>query len=194
LETKPRKAWLLLGAKKKSLPTKLTEGGLSITVPEAGPDSISSTIVAQFTRPLDISPVFITQQHDGSVTLAAVEARLHGDTIRYEEGGARNTIGYWTNPEDWVDWKFKVRAPVKFDIIAEIAAPASGSFDISIGGQSIHCAAPQTASYSDFKSVDLGVAEISVSGLVTLAVQPVKNGWQPMNLKSIELKPVAATP
>ncbi|HUD83272.1 MAG TPA: alpha-L-fucosidase [Candidatus Saccharimonadales bacterium] len=194
LETKPKKVWLLLDAKKKSLRTRRTEDGLRITVPKAGPDSISTTIVAQFTRPLDISPVFITQQRDGSVTLAAVEARLHGETIRNEEGGGQNHLGYWTNPEDWVDWQFKVRAPVKFDITAQIAALASGSFDISIGGQSIHCAAPQTASYSDFKSVDLGVAEISAPGLVTLAVHPVKNGWQPMNLQSIELKPVTATP
>jgi hypothetical protein len=87
-----------------------------------------------------------------------------------------------------------VRAPGKFDIIAQVAAPASGSFDISIGGQSIHCAAPQTASYSDYKSLDLGVAEISASGTATLAVHPVKSGWQPINLRSIELKPVAATP
>jgi len=194
LETKPKKVWLLLDAKKKSLRARRTEDGLRITVPKAGPDSISTTIVAQFTRPLDISPVFITQQRDGSVTLAAIEARLHGETIRNEESGDQNHLGFWTNREDWVDWQFKVRAPGKFDITAQIAALASGSFDISIGGQSIHCAAPQTASYSDFKSVDLGVAEISAPGLVTLAVHPVKNGWQPMNLQSIELKPVTATP
>jgi alpha-L-fucosidase len=193
LETKPRKAWLLSGAKKKSLRTRLTEDGLTIAVPSAGPDPISSTIVAQFNRALNISPVFISQQHDGSVTLPAVEAQLHGDTIQCE-GAEQKNIGYWTNPEDWVDWEFKVRAPGKFDIIAQVAAPASGSFDISIGGQSIHCAAPQTASYSDYKSLDLGVAEISASGTATLAVHPVKSGWQPINLRSIELKPVAATP
>jgi alpha-L-fucosidase len=193
LETKPRKAWLLSGAKKKSLRTRLTEDGLTIAVPSAGPDPISSTIVAQFNRALNISPVFISQQHDGSVTLPAVEAQLHGDTIQCE-GAEQKNIGYWTNPEDWVDWEFKVRAPGKFDIIAQVAAPASGSFDISIGGQSIHCAAPQTASYADYKSLDLGVAEISASGTATLAVHPVKSGWQPINLRSIELKPVAATP
>jgi alpha-L-fucosidase len=193
LETKPKKVWLLQDAKKKSLRTRLIEDGLGITLPNAGPDLISSTIVAQFTQPLNISPMFITQQHDGSLTLAAVEARLHGDSIRYEEGVKHNNIGYWTNPDDWVDWEFKVRAPARFHVIAEIAAPAGGSFDISIGGRSLHCDAPQTASYADYKSVDLGVAEISDQGLVTLALHPVKNGWQPINLKSIELKSVAST-
>ncbi len=194
LETKPKKVWLLRDAKKKSLRAKLTEDGLRITVPKTGPESISTTIVAQFTRPLEISPVFITQAHDRSITLAALDARLHGETIRREEGGPRNNIGYWTNPEDWVDWEFKVGAGGKFDIVAEIAAPASGSFDITVGGQSVHCAAPQTAGYADYKSADLGTTEISGPGLVTLAIHPVKNGWQPMNLKSIELKPVSATP
>jgi hypothetical protein len=51
-----------------------------------------------------------------------------------------------------------------------------GSFDIFLGGQTVHCAAPRTASYTDYKLVDLGVAEILSPGLVTLAVRPVKNG------------------
>jgi hypothetical protein len=38
------------------------------------------------------------------------------------------------------------------------------------------------------------VAEISRPGLVKLAVRPIKTGWQPINLKSIDLKPVVATP
>ena len=42
-----------------------------------------------------------------------------------------------------------------------------------------------------FESVDLGVVEIPSVGNVMLAVHPVKAGWQPMNLKSIQLTPVA---
>jgi alpha-L-fucosidase len=56
LKTAPRKVWLLSDAKKKSLPVTLTDGGLSITVPNVAPDAISSTIAARFTAPLDIAP------------------------------------------------------------------------------------------------------------------------------------------
>ena len=56
LKTKPGKVWLLANAKKKSLQSKVGEGGLSITIPKTAPDAISSTIVAQFKKPLEISP------------------------------------------------------------------------------------------------------------------------------------------
>ena len=55
LKTKPGKIWLLAGAKKKSLASKAGENGLSITIPKAAPDAISSTIVAQFRMPLVIA-------------------------------------------------------------------------------------------------------------------------------------------
>jgi hypothetical protein len=73
-----------------------------------------------------------------------------------------------------------------------IAAPASGSFDVSLGEHSIRSAAPLTASYLDFKPVTLGVVDIASAGMTTLAVRPVADGWQPMNLKSIVLTPVTA--
>jgi alpha-L-fucosidase len=56
LNTKPRKVWLLSDAKKKRLRAKLSGDGLRITVPNSAPDPVSSTIVAQFTKPLHVSP------------------------------------------------------------------------------------------------------------------------------------------
>lgn len=191
LKTKPRKIWLLSDQKKNSLSTRVTDDGLVITCPRSSPDAISTTIVAQFKKPLEITPVFISQKSDGSVTLPASEARLHGATLRYEHDGALDDIGYWTDPGDWADWEFKARTPGKFAVSAQIAATATGSFDVSVAGQSLHGTAPNTGSYNAFKSVDLGVADIAATGMLTLAIQPVKNGWQPINLKSIHLTPMA---
>jgi alpha-L-fucosidase len=55
LKAQPRKVWLLADRKKKALVTRMSEAGLNITVPGSAPDAISSTIVAQFARPLDLS-------------------------------------------------------------------------------------------------------------------------------------------
>jgi hypothetical protein len=63
---------------------------------------------------------------------------------------------------------------------------------VSVGGQVVHGTAPLTGDYTKFQSVDLGTLEISNAGKATLAVHPVKDSWQPMNLKSITLKPVAS--
>ena len=53
-------------------------------------------------------------------------------------------------------------------------------------------AAAATGDYGKFKVVKLGVLKIAAPGKVTIAVRPVKDGWHPVNLKAIRLKPVAA--
>jgi hypothetical protein len=143
---------------------------------------------------LRVEPVMTTQRRDGSITLPAFEARLHGKTLRYEQGGPLDDIGYWTDPADWAEWEFKARTPGKFEVTALIAAPASGSFDLSVGGTTLRCASPVTASYFDFKPATLGVIEIPAASTSTLAVRPVSDAWQPMNLKSIKLKLITSSP
>lgn len=101
-------------------------------------------------------------------------------------------IGYWTDPKDWVDWEFKVKTPGKFEITAIIAAPASGMFGLSVAGKTLRCAAPMPTSYFDFQPVKPRVVEIPAAGKAKFAVRRVADKGQPMNLKSIQLKPVAS--
>jgi len=165
-----------------------------IHVPKTAPGAISSTIVLRIKEPLHVEPSGLVQRRDGSVALPAVEAQLHGTTFRYESGGPLDDIGYWTDVKDWADWQFKVKTPGKFEVSAIIAAPAGSSFDLAVGENKLRCVAPVTASYVDFKPVNLGVVEIASTGTVTLAVHPVADVWQPINLKSIQLTPVAMNP
>jgi alpha-L-fucosidase len=185
-------AWLLAG--EKSLRVETTEDGVIIHLPKTAPSAISSTIALRIKEPLHVEPFGLVQRRDGSVALPAVEAQLHGTAFRYESGGPLDDIGYWTDAKDWADWQFKVKTPGKFEVSAVIAAPASGSFDLAVGDRKLRCASPVTASFMDFKPVKLGVIEIPTTGMVTLAVRPVQDGWQAMNLKSIQLTPVAANP
>jgi len=178
----------------KTLAAENREDGVAISVPATAPDKISSTIVLQITGAPEIVALPILQQADGSITLPASEAQLHGSTFKYESGGPLDDIGFWTDAKDWADWEFKVKTPGKFEVIAVIAAPASGSFDLVVGDSKLRCASPVTASYLDFQPAKLGVIEIPASGVVTLAVRPAQDAWQPMNLKSIQLKPVATNP
>ncbi len=191
LRNKVEKAWVLTDVNKSPLVTNQKEEGVIVSLPGTPSDTISSTVVVQVTGPLRVEEVPITQRHDGSITLPAAEARLHGNTFRYESGGPLDDIGYWTDPADWADWEFKVHTSGKFTVSAIIAAPVSGSFDIVAGKQSIRCASPVTANYVDFQPVTLGVLEIPTPGQATLAVRPVREGWQPMNVKSIKLTPAS---
>ena len=184
--------WLL--AREKSLRAETTEDGLVIHTPPKAPDAISTTIAVRIKEPLRLEPFSLAQRPDGSLALAAVDAQLHGTEFRYESGGILDDIGYWTDARDWADWDCKIRAPGKFEISAVIAAPVSGSFDIVVGKNKLRCAAPVTASYVDFKTVTLGVLEIPATGRFTLAMHPVADAWQPMNLKSIRIKPIPTDP
>jgi len=173
----------------KTLRTSNTDDGVIIFVPSQAPDRISSTIVLKISGAPRVEPASIRQQDDGTVVLPAIDASLHGTAFQYESGGPLDDIGYWTNPGDWADWEIKVAKPGSFEVSAVMAAPASSPFDISIGSQTLHCHGPVTGNYVTFQTVDLGRIEIPSAGKTTLAVRPVKDGWQPMNLRSITLKP-----
>jgi alpha-L-fucosidase len=183
-------AYLLADPKKTSLAINNGPDGMIISLPPAAPDTNSSTIVVQFKGEPEVEIMPILQAQDGSLQLPASAAGLHGNTLKFETGGGHDNIGYWTDPGDWADWDIKATKPGRFVVTASIAAQASGSFDVSMGGKTLHCTAPVTGNYTTFQTVSLGVIEVASAGKVTLAVHPVADGWQPMNLKAIQLKPV----
>lgn len=193
LENKISKAYLLQGnflGWHKQLATTNTPDGVMLSVPASAPDKISTTIVFQFPGKPEIVATPILQDRDGSIRLPAGEARLHGSTIQYEVGDGHDNLGYWTNPDDWADWEFKVEQPGRFTVSAVVAAPAPASFTVSVTGQSLHGTAPVTENYLTFRSVKLGDVDISSAENVTLAIHAIKDGWQPINFKSIKLVPV----
>ena len=187
LKNPVREAYLLAG--KQTLRARASEAGVVVTVPAAVPDPISSTLVVKIQGAPDVEPVLLGQASDGSITLPAVEATLHGRTFRYESGANRDNIGFWTDAQDWVEWPFKVNRPGRFSVRAEIAALGAGALKVTVGSQTLDATAPVTGDYGKFVRTDLGVAEIPTAGAVTLAVRPVPGAWQPINLKSVILTP-----
>ena len=189
LQNKVKTAYLLADSSHR-LKTKASPEGVTISLPGDAPDKISSTVVLKIKGAPKVVTVPIDQNADGSVALPAKLAALHGSQIQYESGDTHNNIGYWFSPDDWVDWDFKLRHPGKFSIVAEIAAPAAAQFDVSVAGQTFHGTAPVTGNYSAYQAVSLGTVDISNTTTVNAAFHPVKDGWQPVNLKSVTLTPV----
>ena len=171
----------------KKLKFNRTADGIEVDVPAAAPDPISSTVVLKIKGPPEVAAAQIHQDPDGSVRLAASDADLQG-ALQYEVGGGKDNIGFWTNPADTASWTFTVDRPGKYSVTADIAAEASGKFEVIIGEQKIPGTAPLTGDYTRFKRTELA-GTLELAGAVTLTVKPVADGWQPMNLKSIELKP-----
>jgi alpha-L-fucosidase len=182
-------AHLLADADRKALRTEAGEAGVTITVPAAAPDAISSTVVLRVRGPVEVETPVLGQAADGTVLLPAVEAACHGGTVRYESGGERNNIGWWTDPGDWVEWTFKVTKSGRFEAVAEVAALGSGTFEVAAGSSKLTAKAPVTGNYGKFVELRLGTIEIPQAGKVSLSVKPVREGWQPVNLRSIRLRP-----
>jgi alpha-L-fucosidase len=189
LKNKVATAYLLADSNKKPLRTEAINEGIVVNVPAPAPDPICSVVVLQVKGSLEIEPPLLTQAADGSLALPAAEALLHGEMIQYESGRNRNNIGFWTNPDDWVEWQFHVTKPGKFNVIAEIAALGSGSFYVIVGSQQMKGTAPTTGDYGRFQTVNLGAVELTTTGKTSLAVKPIREGWQPMNLRAIRLTP-----
>ena len=171
----------------KNLATSSDANGVTISVPSPAPDKISSTVVLQIKGVPEVVATPICQESDGAVRLMASEAELHGG-LQYESGGGKDNIGFWTNPEDSANWTFKIDWPGKFKVSAEIAAEASGKFEILVGEQKLSGTSPATKDFTKFKRSNLNGTLDLAAGSVTLTVKPVAEGWQPMNLRSLTLQ------
>ena len=185
-------AYLLTDATKKALHAKATDAGVVVTVPAEAPDPVCTVVVLKVKGALNVAALVPSQQPDGSIKLRAADAICHGHQIRYEAGEKRGNIGFWLDPNDWVEWEFKVNQPGKFTISAETAAEGSGSFEVIAEEQRLKATAPTTGNYGHFTTVELGQVDIAETGKTALAVKAIKQGWKPFNLKSISLNPVAA--
>ena len=179
---------MLADKKRKPLATSSTSEALTVSVPLDAPDSISSTVVVQIKGPLDVEQSGLMQSADGSVTLPASEAATHGE-IKYEPGEHRNSLGFWTNPNDWASWEFKVTKPGKVEVTAEVASLEAASIEVRVGKQRARAEVSATGDYGRFKIVKLGTLDLPAGNSMTLSLHAVKDGWQPVNVRSIKLQP-----
>ena len=51
------------------------------------------------------------QAQDGTITLPARTAEVHGVMLRYEPLPHKNTLGFWVRADDWASWEFDVNKP-----------------------------------------------------------------------------------
>ncbi len=152
------------------------------------PDAISTTIVVEVVGAPEVEQVPLSQAADGTVTLPAAEAELHGTELRYEAGGNRDNIGFWNNPAEWVEFPFRVTRPGRFTVTADIAAHSGSRFELIVGTQRLSGTAPVTGDYGKFETLELGTVELG-EGRVTLEFRPVAEGWSPINLRRVVLTP-----
>ena len=189
LKNKIESASMLVGGAKLAA---TNEGdNVVISVPAGSQNVYSTTVVLKVKGDLEVvqPDMTVVQMANGNLDLNPDDATLHGTEISVEGGERNKNFGFWTNPEDSVEWSFKAVRPGTYRLTSEIASLGNGKFMVGFGGKETTFEAPNTGSYQLYKAVDLGTIEITAAGKVSLTVKAVASGWQPINLRAIHMRP-----
>jgi len=150
-------------------------------------------VQAQEMRP---NPEFVPnpQAEDGSVTLPARTADVHGVMLRYEPLPHKNTLGFWTRADDWASWDFQIRRPGRFrvEILQGCGKGSGGSeVDFTIAETMLAMTVEETGGFQDFVRREIGSIDFANPGRYTLTVKPRKKpGLAVMDLREVRLVPI----
>ncbi len=166
--------------------------GWTLRGPEFPPDEID-TVIALKIRGEPRVEFHLEQADDGTVTLPARLADVHGSHARYESGGGKDNIGYWVDQSDWVSWNLRLKAGGKFEVqVTYACAPGSfgSKYDVVVGDQKVSGEVKSTGDWAKFTSVNLGTIELT-AGKHQLAVKPTSMPHGAvMNLQKVLLRPL----
>lgn len=127
---------------------------------------------------MSTNPEFVPnpQAADGSITLPAKTAEVHGVMLRYEPLPHKNTLGFWVRPDDWAHWEFEVTKPGKFEVeILQGCGKGSGGSEVSfaIGEQILSVTVQDTGGFQNFVPREIGTIHLEKPGRYELIVKPV---------------------
>ncbi|HZT83195.1 MAG TPA: N-acetylgalactosamine 6-sulfate sulfatase (GALNS), partial [Gemmataceae bacterium] len=135
------------------------------------------------------------QAKDGTITLPARAADVHGNQLRYEPAPHKNTLGYWTDAGDWASWELTVKQPGTFAVeVLQGCGKGQGGAEVelSVAGQSLRFKVEDTGGFQNFKPREVGRVKLD-AGRLTLTVKArSKPGAAVMDLRSVTLRPVAS--
>ncbi|MBI3464500.1 MAG: sulfatase-like hydrolase/transferase, partial [Planctomycetes bacterium] len=129
----------------------------------------------------------------GDIRLHAKDARVHGQTMRYEPQPHKNVLGFWTNENDWADWEFEVATPGAYEVeVQQGCGAGSGGAEVAVevAGRTLKFTVQETGHFQHMIQRVIGNVELA-AGKHTLAVKPqTKPGAAVMDLRRIVLRPV----
>ena len=194
LKSKVEQAYLLADAGKAPLAVMRREGDVVVELPAPAPDKIASVVVLAIAGAVEVTPYAVPQAADGSVTLPAVDATIHGNTAAYESDPRKDCIGYWMNSHDWLGWDYLLKKPGAFDVeitLACVDAEAGSEYVVDVSGQKLTGKVEGTGAWDKFVTKKLGSVRIDAAGRQVLSVRAtaMPHGAV-MNLRAVVLRPV----
>jgi hypothetical protein len=133
----------------------------------------------------------VHQEKDGGVLLHAEVADLHGTTIKYETGGGKDNLGFWTNAADFASWRLAVEKGGEFDVSLTWACEdgyEGSEFVLAVADQQLTGKVAATGDWANFQTMNLGTIKLGVgTHHLTVKAKAVPKRAV-MNLQSITLE------
>ena len=133
------------------------------------------------------------QAADGTITIHARTATVHGIMLRFEPLPHKNTLGYWVRADDYATFEFEVAKPGVFTVeVLQGCGKGSGGSEVEVssGESKFTFTVKDTGGFQAFESRNIGELTLTKPGRHTLTVKPVKKpGAAVMDLRQIVLKP-----
>lgn len=170
-----------------------SENGWVISLPDEPLDPVNTVLVLKIKGPLDVARLLPTQTSEGVLTLGLADVAIHNPSYGGEltlggDSDDNMVLTEWTDSRSHVEWLFDVKVPGQFDVYADILVKTATSFVLTIAGESSLVTVEPT-DHETFESRLISRVVLPV-GESDLSLRPSDTLWSPVQLRSIELKPV----
>jgi hypothetical protein len=133
------------------------------------------------------------QAKDGSITMHARTATVHGIQLRFEPLPHKDTIGFWTRADDWAEFEFTVEKAGTFTVeVLQGCGKGSGGAEVelAVGDRKLTFTVKDTGGFQNFEPREVGTLTIDRPGRHVLTMKAkTKPGAAVMDLRQITLKP-----
>lgn len=125
------------------------------------------------------------------ILLHCSTAIVHGQNLRYEPATNKICLGFWTRPEDWAEWNFKVATPGVYELeVWQGCGKGNGGSDVrvEVAGQTFDFVVEDTGHFQNFVPRRLGRIHFAKAGDFALAIKPQnKKGGAVMDIRQVKL-------
>jgi arylsulfatase A-like enzyme len=142
------------------------------------------------------NPEYVPNPEDkeGTITMHARTAEVHGVMLRYEPLPHKETLGYWVNEQDYATFEFTVKQPGEF-LIEALQGCGTGQggsvVEFSVGEQKLEMTVEDTGGFQSFKPREVGKLSFDKSGRHMLTVKAKSKAKAAvMDLRQVVLRPV----
>ena len=101
-------------------------------------------------------------------------------------------IGYWSNPDDHVEWTITVQRPGKYSVWIDYACPdhtSGNQIEFSCGAETLIGKIDGTGTWDDYRQVNLGTIELTGPNQIAAFRSAGQLKKNLLDLRSITLKP-----